>query len=822
MNKMGRKQRSGFQCLAGTLALVAGSTLLFVPAPVQATGSNNPELIATQPQDYGSIDESQISSDGRYVAYVDQNSVTGISAIEVYDRNQGSLKIVLSLTSPYDIGTFALSADGSHVAFTTDAPLVPAANGAGAQVYEVSVAAPGAPQLVSVEPDGTAHAAGTPGLQAPSYAVSSDGSSVVWDDISATSEFFSICVTQMASDTSICPIANAKQLIPSFGTGRYVFYLDSNGGSLKYDLLANASQPAYINENFPYTAVQGPFPPLVSPDGQYSATFAFDSSHRITSFSKINVDTGEAVSYPVNPTGPGAQAWASTVSPENPGNFTFSADDNTLLFTGQLTDVIQLQTSQPATEIFAYSFTTGNIEPVSINSWGNYANYSVSASTFNVISADGSVATFAGADSNLGDSTFEPAVYVNGTDGSTNGSVDITPPQVTSVTVSPATKNADGTATVTATAADDFSGIRGGEFFVGYNSIGPAATTFKSSQLSPNSPAASSKTVIGYEGQVFYGAGTPMTLNPDGTLTGTIGTDVPAGSYTVYVRVQDAAGNWSTDSGAPLSVSSDTPPAIGTPTWSVNPVPVGTSTTLTVPANSTTSAIADGEYFVGTDPGAGAGTPMAYDGAELTASLGASLGVGVYNIGIRAQDAAGTWSPVASTMLVVYDTATSLSLTGRNKKNLFPSLAAGDIMPGLVSATQTNAADYGMTVQYKKGSLDPSNDFHFAYITGTSCGTAKASNCHSFSLDATSFSWLVVNGTNNSNGEFQGVATVTVDGTTATEPFTVSVTDGDNLTPSASDYLILKVYPPSANLSTDSPLYQASGSMAKGNSIVIK
>jgi hypothetical protein len=51
---------------------------------------------------------------------------------------------------------------------------------------------------------------------------------------------------------------------------------------------------------------------------------------------------------------------------------------------------------------------------------------------------------------------------------------------------------------------------------------------------------------------------------------------------------------------------------------------------------------------------------------------------------------------------------------------------------------------------------------------------------------------------------------------------TVSATDGDTLMPSTNDTLLLTVIAPETNAITAAPLYQASGSMAKGNSLVIK
>lgn len=100
-------------------------------------------------------------------------------------------------------------------------------------------------------------------------------------------------------------------------------------------------------------------------------------------------------------------------------------------------------------------------------------------------------------------------------------------------------------------------------------------------------------------------------------------------------------------------VGDSIPPILGTPSWSTNPTQVGSDTTLAVPVTDDLSGVASGEYYINTDPGVGNATPMAYGSGNLTATFGASLGVGTYNIGVRAKDVAGNWSPVTTTTLVV-------------------------------------------------------------------------------------------------------------------------------------------------------------------------
>lgn len=271
-------------------------------------------------------------------------------------------------------------------------------------------------------------------------------------------------------------------------------------------------------------------------------------------------------------------------------------------------------------------------------------------------------------------------------------------------------------------------------------------------------------------------------------------------------------------------------PVLSSMTWTNNPKSLTQTAILSVPVSDDASGVARGEYFIGdTDPGQGNGATMALSNVQngglntdLTTTFGTGFQPGVYKISVRAQDKAGNWSAPVSDYLVVYDSTTGLKFTGKNKKDLVPSLANGDVLPGLVSAGQTDAANYGFTAQFKNGALDSHNDFQFSYSTGTSCGKKTASNCHSFSLNASSFAWLVFDQTKNSRGQFQGTANVTVDGVVTTNIFTLQGVDGDKLTPTLNDSIVLKVYAPGTSPANSAPIYQATGSMPKGNSVTIQ
>jgi fibronectin type 3 domain-containing protein len=316
-----------------------------------------------------------------------------------------------------------------------------------------------------------------------------------------------------------------------------------------------------------------------------------------------------------------------------------------------------------------------------------------------------------------------------------------------------------------------------------------------------------------------------VTFTCTDTLSGVASCPPPStvhddGVTSVTATAIDQAGN-TTSITVPVKVD-QTPPVLGTPAWTTNPKPTNGSSVLTVPATDMLSGVSGGEYYLETDPGVGHGIPMPYSGGNLTATIGTGLAVGVHPVAVRGRDAAGNWTTIATTMLVVYDPAVTIGVTGKNKKDLIPSLANGDVLPGLTSPTQTDPVDYGFTVDYTGGTLDSGNDFMLTYNVGSKCNTPHAQNCHTLSASASSFNWMVIDQTNNSRGRFQGTATVVVDGVSTTNPVTVEGIDGDRLTPAADDRITVKIYAPGANPATASPTFQVSGALARGNSVRVR
>ena len=291
------------------------------------------------------------------------------------------------------------------------------------------------------------------------------------------------------------------------------------------------------------------------------------------------------------------------------------------------------------------------------------------------------------------------------------------------------------------------------------------------------------------------------------------------GAYTVTGIATDIAGNTTTVN---VTVNIDSiAPAIGSPTWSANPSPLGSNTTLTALASDSGSGAIGGEYFIDTDPGAGNGTTMVWNGTDLTATFGANLATGYYTIGMRALDAAGNWSNITYAYLVVYNPSGPTEISGH--KNFTPSLAEGDILPGLISSTQKDKATMSFDVSYgANGSISSVSNFSFTYNTGNACNSPNPSDCYSTNLISISFSGLIFSGTNNSQATYEGTGTLTINGVVETIMFKVEAVDGRLLGSGASDSFAMQIYAPGVNPNDSgaTPIYQVATTIT-GNGIVI-
>lgn len=202
-----------------------------------------------------------------------------------------------------------------------------------------------------------------------------------------------------------------------------------------------------------------------------------------------------------------------------------------------------------------------NTNPViSWNASANAASYDVYRNEVKVGSTTGTTYV-----DTVSDGTYTYYVKAVAADGVTSSAasntitvvVDKTAPTVGSFTLT--RKTSTQTENFTAPATDNLSGVVSGEYYYGSD-----------------------------PGQ---GSGTAMTYS-GGNLSGTLGTNLPVGSYPIYVRAKDAAGNWGAPTSAKLVVTqtgTSTVTASGsyTPTSANNQLPgLGSSSFVLAQYNS--------------------------------------------------------------------------------------------------------------------------------------------------------------------------------------------------------------------------------------------
>ena len=136
------------------------------------------------------------------------------------------------------------------------------------------------------------------------------------------------------------------------------------------------------------------------------------------------------------------------------------------------------------------------------------------------------------------------------------------------------------------------------------------------------------------------------------------------GLHTLFIHGMDAAGNWGAMNNSLTLVIDKSRPIVSNVSASPNPTnPASNSFTLTADASDSWTNITAAEWFEGTDPGYGLGTPMsATDGAfdsqieALTATIDyVTLGwaPGDHTIFVRARDSVGYWSLTSNVVVTV-------------------------------------------------------------------------------------------------------------------------------------------------------------------------
>ncbi len=202
--------------------------------------------------------------------------------------------------------------------------------------------------------------------------------------------------------------------------------------------------------------------------------------------------------------------------------------------------------------------------------------------------------------------------------------------------------------------------------------------------------------------------------------------------------------------------------------------------------------ISDVQYSID----AGPTQSMSVSGATATATVGADLSPGVYQVDVRTRDLSGVVSDPTRVILVVYDASSGFVTGGGWITPSGASSDAGDELPGLDG---TSKANFGFNVKYQNGQATvPSGHLLFQYQVAD------------FRLRSADFEWLVV--TNTNWAKFRGVAEI--DGMEGLFPFTVDARDGSQGQP---DRFIIKIWAPGDNPDVNGILYKASGDLEGGN-----
>lgn len=270
--------------------------------------------------------------------------------------------------------------------------------------------------------------------------------------------------------------------------------------------------------------------------------------------------------------------------------------------------------------------------------------------------------------------------------------------------------------------------------------------------------------------------------------------DSEGAAQVISGTVSDRAGN--TAHAATVVGLDLTDPIVTDVVFAPNPLPVLTSGILTATASDAPSGVVGAEFFVGSDPGAGAGMPMAIEGDRASALVAGFPAAGVYEVGVRAQDAAGRWGPVSTTFVVAYDPAAGFA-TGAG--SIVPGSASSDPGDQLPSLDGSSRAQFAFNVKYQSGANTvPGGGLQFRYQAG------------GLRLQSTGMEWLAV--TNSNWARFQGLATI--EGMDGAYRFRVDARDGDDGGGGQADRFIIRIWTPGVDPDATEQLYKASGDVS--------
>ena len=272
-----------------------------------------------------------------------------------------------------------------------------------------------------------------------------------------------------------------------------------------------------------------------------------------------------------------------------------------------------------------------------------------------------------------------------------------------------------------------------------------------------------------WEVTVTWGDGSPPEMffrTSTGTLPQRAHTYAEDGTYTVTVRVEDAAGGSDTDT-FQVTVG-NLPPSCGPIVAPLVPVPVGTLVTATAPftdpgvEDTHTASMAWGD---GTSSPA---TVVEANGSGTATATHTYTAPGVYTLTLTVTDDEGASGTCAYQFVVVFDPAAGF-VTGGGWITSPPGAYT-------LEPTATGKATFGFVSKYHKGETTPSGNTEFQFKAGD------------LNFKSTSYEWLVIGG---AKAMYKGSGTINGSGDYA---FQLSAIDGDQPGGGGVDKFRIKIW----------------------------
>ena len=270
-----------------------------------------------------------------------------------------------------------------------------------------------------------------------------------------------------------------------------------------------------------------------------------------------------------------------------------------------------------------------------------------------------------------------------------------TGPVTTGVSAAPSPTNGSVNVLLTATVASTSSTVSAAEYFVDTPGL-------------PGTGTAMSGT--------FGGPSATVSATLDTTLLA----GLTSGIHSLYVRGQDAGGNWGAPSSAVLNLDKAGPVTSGL-TLTPNPSNGTVSVALHATGDDSTTGGANvvaAEYFVGAVGANGSGTAMAVNAIAPIVSLDATIAPPVTGgvVSVHGQDAQGNWGAFATITLDVVTggpVTTGVSAAPNPNNGAVPLNSSSPVVR--VTATMTST---GSTVSAAEGFIDVvgANGTGFAFV----------------------------------------------------------------------------------------------------------